>query len=156
MSATLELKYFNTFWLKKVATITGIVGGVSIANQYTNTTYPNIPQLYAGDTAVDWYIEESRIRGGYNNLTVDLGIKAYIVEDNNSQQHSLHFHAASYQPSLYHPFELLCFELSLVFYIAYLSPYLAKGHLLCFPYRISTSVVRRSRVYRSTSINPVF
>ena len=87
MSATLELKYFNTFWLKKVATITGIVGGVSIANQYTNTTYPNIPQLYAGDTAVDWYIEESRIRGGYNNLTVDLGIKAYIVEDNNSQQH---------------------------------------------------------------------
>ena len=34
----------------------------------------------------DWYIEEARIRGGYNNTSVDFGVKAYIVEDNNSQQ----------------------------------------------------------------------
>lgn len=34
----------------------------------------------------DWYIEESRIRGGYNNTTVDLGVKAFIVEDNDAQQ----------------------------------------------------------------------
>jgi hypothetical protein len=34
----------------------------------------------------DWYIEESRIRGGYNNTSTDLGVKAYIVEDNDAQQ----------------------------------------------------------------------
>ena len=28
-----------------------------------------------------WAIEESRIRGGYNNTSVDFGAKAYIVED---------------------------------------------------------------------------
>ena len=26
----------------------------------------------------DWYIEESRIRGGYNNTSTDYGVKAYI------------------------------------------------------------------------------
>jgi hypothetical protein len=34
----------------------------------------------------DWYIEESRIRGGYNNTSTDFGVKAYIVEDNDAQQ----------------------------------------------------------------------
>ena len=29
----------------------------------------------------NYAIEESRIRGGYNNTTVDFGVKAYIVED---------------------------------------------------------------------------
>ena len=34
----------------------------------------------------DWYIEESRIRGGYNNTMTDLGVKAHIVEDNPNSQ----------------------------------------------------------------------
>ena len=33
----------------------------------------------------DWYIEESRIRGGYNNVSTDYGVKAYIVEDQDAQ-----------------------------------------------------------------------
>ena len=33
----------------------------------------------------DWFIEESRIRGGYNNTSVDFGVKAYIVEENDQQ-----------------------------------------------------------------------
>jgi hypothetical protein len=28
-----------------------------------------------------WYVEESRIRGGFNNSSVDLGVKAYITEE---------------------------------------------------------------------------
>jgi len=87
MAATLELKYFNTFWLKKVATITEIDPAPAIATQYTNTTYANIPQAYVTDNSTDWYIEESRIRGGYNNTSVDFGVRAYIVEDNINQQH---------------------------------------------------------------------
>ena len=31
----------------------------------------------------NWAIEEARIRGGYNNTTVDFGVKAYLVEDEN-------------------------------------------------------------------------
>jgi len=92
MAALLELKYFNTFWLKKIKTITA-VAPVAISNNaapnpmYGNTSYIGIPQAFASDNAKDWFIEESRIRGGYNNLSVDFGVKAYIVESNSSQQH---------------------------------------------------------------------
>ena len=87
MAATLELKYFNTFWLKKVASITAQDPAPAINAQYGNTTYPGVPQDYAADNAKDWYIEEARIRGGYNNTITDLGVKAYVVEDNPNQQH---------------------------------------------------------------------
>ncbi len=33
----------------------------------------------------DWYIEESRIRGGYNNTSTDYGVKAYLVEEQDAQ-----------------------------------------------------------------------
>ena len=49
----------------------------------------NIPQDYSAVNADDWYIEEARIRGGYNNTSVDFGVKAYIVEDTFKQQHRL-------------------------------------------------------------------
>ena len=35
----------------------------------------------------NWFVEEARIRGGFNNTTVDFGAKAYLVEDENLQQH---------------------------------------------------------------------
>ena len=41
---------------------------------------------YSADDAQDWYIEEARLRGGYNNVSTDLGVKAYIVEDVTSRQ----------------------------------------------------------------------
>jgi hypothetical protein len=47
-----------------------------------------IPQAMGGypqgspiTTDANWAIEESRIRGGYNNTQVSLGPKAYVVED---------------------------------------------------------------------------
>ena len=49
----------------------------------------NIPQDYSAVNADDWYVEEARIRGGYNNTSVDFGVKAYIVEDTFKQQHRL-------------------------------------------------------------------
>ena len=49
--------------------------------------FDNIPNLYTADTTYDWYIEEARIRGGYNNLTVDFGVKAYLDEEDPIQQH---------------------------------------------------------------------
>ena len=49
----------------------------------------NIPQDYSAVNTDDWYIEEARIRGGYNNTSVDFGVKAYIVEDTFKQQHRI-------------------------------------------------------------------
>ena len=146
MAAILELKFFNSFWLKKLDTIVEVenttavlenpvvanpniiitadndeigVGqtvtwpGITIDNPYVYrkiddnefvlsvpVTIPDatvltfgpisnfdfIPNAYA-DGETDWFVEEARIRGGYNNTNVDLGVKAYIVEDRLNQQH---------------------------------------------------------------------
>jgi hypothetical protein len=58
MAATIEISYFNTFIL---------AGGSD------NTGIENKPGV--------WHIEESRIKGGYNETSVDLGVKAYLVDD---------------------------------------------------------------------------
>ena len=152
MAATLEIKYFNSFWLKKMKTVAEVVdttgevaadraiGDDSITLTNANTkinvgqkitwssgvnaktnfvysvsgaviylTIPLDTVLNAGTTLTfgplsdftyipaayaeaeeeneDWYIEEARIRGGYNNTTVDFGVKAYIVDDVVKQQH---------------------------------------------------------------------
>jgi hypothetical protein len=148
MAAILELKYFNSFWLKKLDTIVEVentkgildvaASGTTIVLTEDNVNIgvgqtvswvvpaplPNpfptvykkindhefilsesvtiddatelsfgpiqdftyIPAAYEPGLT-DWYIEEARIRGGYNNTNVDLGVKAYIVEDNINQQH---------------------------------------------------------------------
>jgi len=165
MAANIELKYFNTFWLKKIKTITdvetklddgspitspfqsvsgstfnitdsldvtkmnvgmnvtmsytdllgvprnldtyivaintinqfvaavGVVDGVDISTTVPDITFgkiinfDNIPQAYTTTTASDWFIEESRIVGGYNNTSVDFGVKAYLAEDEPKQSH---------------------------------------------------------------------
>lgn len=146
MAAILELKYFNSFWLKKLDTIVEVENtGAEVEGNVSNnatinitssnneirvgqnvswagapapnpsvykvisptqfilsepatvadgvgltfgplTDFTYIPNAYA-DGPTDWFIEEARIRGGYNNTNVDLGVKAYIVEDNILQQH---------------------------------------------------------------------
>ena len=148
MAATLELKYFNSFWIKKLdkivdvengfgdyasgttsITLTGVNGQPAVGQllqnsasgaAFTNTVYitgvsgsvitvnvaPSpaptvgdslsfgpiqdftfIPGAYNTTQDSDWYVEESRIRVGFNNTDVDLGVKAYIVEDENKQNH---------------------------------------------------------------------
>jgi len=166
MAANIELKYFNTFWLKKMKNITKVLpdakdsggdsfevdtvtgAGIQVLNpsgnanlmagfvnvgqevtiSYINLGIPvvftsyvteivsnilfktkdtlqslpptgtpivfgkiinfdQIPQAYSSVEESDWLIEESRIRGGYNNTSVDFGVKAYIVEDEPKQSH---------------------------------------------------------------------
>ena len=79
MAAVVEVKYFNTFLLKKT---------VSAANNPIWDGSRGIPQAIGGykregvvSDNYNWTIEESRIRGGYNNTNVDYGVKAYLVED---------------------------------------------------------------------------
>ena len=48
------------------------------------TDLSTLPSMYVTDND-DWAIEEARINGGYNNTSVDFGVKAYIVEDSLSR-----------------------------------------------------------------------
>lgn len=87
MAAVLEVKYFNTFILKKVfadgdTPVWGGSFGIPTTIDEENTGYP-IADVVPDDTK-EWFIEEARIRGGYNNLTVDFGVKAYIVDSTNT------------------------------------------------------------------------
>jgi len=87
-----EVKYFNTFVLKKVVQSTNPTGsrpqnqpvwnGSFGVPSTTDGGYPVISGSN-GTTESDfsWAIEESRIRGGYNNTTVDFSPRAYLVED---------------------------------------------------------------------------
>ena len=81
MGAIIEVDYYNTFILKKTIEGTntmswngsfgvppGVDGGYPVISPATNQ--PD-----------SWAIEESRVRGGYNNTTVELGPRAFIVED---------------------------------------------------------------------------
>jgi len=161
MAAIIELKYFNSFWLKKIKTIVDVESGETaeyasnngslivlagqglppesmntgqqVAMTYTNIVtgfsvdyegyvlerlndndfitspplvggpdpaggpytitfgkiinFDNVPQDYEPTADDDWLLEEARIRGGYNNTSVDLGVKAYLVEDEPNQSH---------------------------------------------------------------------
>lgn len=86
MAAVVEIKYFNTFLLKKVfaegdTPVWGGSFGVPTNIGTDNVGWP-IESVVPSATK-EWYIEEARIRGGYNNLSVDFGVKAYIVDTNN-------------------------------------------------------------------------
>ena len=146
MAATIELKYYNSFWLKKIKSITDVNNSTAVFSSQVDSTitiatglgadkmnvgqkvfieygpevynghitervsndtfvvdpepspvitgtpnillgpiedFTNIPKAYTGSSTTpneDWYIEEARIRGGYNNTTVDFGVKAYAVD----------------------------------------------------------------------------
>ena len=81
MGASLEIKYFNTFILKKTNSDDEPIWNGSFGIPQDLGGYPVVSPLTGGS---NWAIEESRIRGGYNNTTVDFGVKAYIVDESNS------------------------------------------------------------------------
>jgi len=84
MGAIIEVKYFNSFVLKKVNT------NVPVEVPFWNGS-PGVPADIGGYPiktsslgeigSSNWAIEESRIRGGYNNTSVDYGVRAYLVEE---------------------------------------------------------------------------
>jgi len=87
--AVVEIKYFNTFVLKKIINAANNpapatdaldipIWNGSLGIPYAKGGYPRVSDTSAPE---NWAIEESRIRGGYNNTTVDFGVRAYLVED---------------------------------------------------------------------------
>tara|TARA_A100001201_G_C4085065_1_gene200180 strand:- start:185 stop:1870 length:1686 start_codon:yes stop_codon:yes gene_type:complete len=98
MSTVLEVCYFNSFLLKKAPGF-GIPasGGVADNNgsvwpslPWQPDGYPSFPTNSTTDSAAPpefaWYVEESRIRGGFNNISTELGPRAYAAEEIDNQQ----------------------------------------------------------------------
>ena len=84
MAAIIEVKYFNSFLLKK--TNQGSTGneepkwnGSRGVPTGVNGSWPVIST--GTGNASNWFIEEARIRGGFNNTTVDFGPRAFLVEE---------------------------------------------------------------------------
>ena len=84
MASILEIKYFNSFVLKKRA-LDRIIGGrvpQSIWNGSFGIPggvngiggYPIKSSVSSTETQRSWVIEEARIRGGYNNTSTDYGV----------------------------------------------------------------------------------
>ena len=71
MAAIIEVKYFNSFMLRKTVNSSGVPVWKGAADAISNNTK-------------NWIIEESRIRGGYNNTSVDFGVKAYLAAETNT------------------------------------------------------------------------
>lgn len=79
MPAIIEVKYFNSFFLKKSVDESGLpIWGGSLGIPEAAHGFPTTEVAAAPDDG--WVIEEARITGGYNNTSVDLGVKAYIVD----------------------------------------------------------------------------
>ena len=91
MAAIIEVKFFNTFILKKSNGGAGESAGTAIWNgsfgipQELGGYKRTSPQAGVSDDISNWAIEESRIRGGFNNTSTDYGAKAYLVEDEPNQ-----------------------------------------------------------------------
>lgn len=65
MAYSIDISYYNTFILKR---------------------NPTVINVLTGEEDNSLYIEESRIRGGYNNTSVDLGVKAHTTDDSYGQE----------------------------------------------------------------------
>ena len=60
MPVIVQIKYYNTYLLKRLSK--------------------------AAEPSYNWYVEESRIRGGYNNTQTGLAPRAFLVSEDNLQQ----------------------------------------------------------------------
>jgi|TARA_R100000482_G_C5131215_1_gene152080 hypothetical protein len=74
MAAIIEVKYFNSFILRKVMDGDGnpMWNGSKGDNTMPQGAVPNNKE---------WFAEEARIKGGYNNTSVSFGAKAYLIEE---------------------------------------------------------------------------
>jgi hypothetical protein len=81
MGAVIEIEYFNTFLLKKSNKNEQPMWNGSMGIPSSIGGYPVVSFT---EPAFNYVIEESRIKGGFNNTSVDYGVKAYLVEDESS------------------------------------------------------------------------
>ena len=83
MAAVVEVKFFNSFILKKTQNTSNVPvwNGSTGVPKGVAGSYPVITDADDLSQSYSYYIEEARIRGGYNNTNVSYGVRAYLVED---------------------------------------------------------------------------
>jgi hypothetical protein len=84
MGAVIEVKYFNSFLLKKIPSIATDNTLLYLGSFGIPTDIGGYARGYSENDTVEnssWVIEEARIRGGYNNTTVDFGVRAYTTTE---------------------------------------------------------------------------
>jgi len=74
----IEVKYFNSFILRKTLSDAAPNSAPMWNGSRGDNTYPKT----AASSVYNWAVEEARITGGYNNTSVQPGVRAYLVEDN--------------------------------------------------------------------------
>ncbi len=102
-----EVDFFNTYLLRRGNYEIPTGGNVGTGESFDAIGFPITPgvafpgnlkqAVYTDPTGGnysdnsiklgEWYVEESRIRGGFNNVATDLGVKAYLNEERVNQQH---------------------------------------------------------------------
>lgn len=86
MSKIIEVEFFNSYWLKSLkAQNADTVAGFPKA--HPGIAYPG--GLALSFSTRNYYIEESRIRGGFNNVSTDKGVRAYLDEQYPLQQNRI-------------------------------------------------------------------
>lgn len=94
MSYTQEVKFFNSFILRKAISSSGSnPDGKTVwaGYPYSLYGYPSFPIEASTNSNViqyDWFVEENRISGEFNGNEVDLGVKAYITNEDRSFKRS--------------------------------------------------------------------
>ncbi len=92
MAYTIEIEFFNSYMLKKVEPVPRSTA--SPASSSANIgVFPGLglPGGVSESETVDikyrnWYVEEARIRGGFNNVSTDQGVRAYLDDEYPLQQ----------------------------------------------------------------------
>ena len=85
MAAAVEVKFYNSFLLRKVvqsgagSTTPPVWQGSPGVPNGVNGSFPQYSNVQVTKNKC-WIVEESRIRGGYNNTEMLYGVKAYLVD----------------------------------------------------------------------------
>lgn len=90
MATVIEVEFFNSYWIQKIASNDPLQGSVSNTRQVPigpGVGYPGAFFMSNVNDEYDWQIEEGRIRGGYNNVSTDIGVNAFVNDPNPQQQH---------------------------------------------------------------------
>jgi hypothetical protein len=94
MAARVPISYYNSFWMKRTGSIIGASAATGYKpvwpgifwSPYNTGVFPiNANTLSTEIQDRNWFVEEARIKGGFNNTSVDFGVKAYVNEDNPVQ-----------------------------------------------------------------------
>jgi len=87
MATQIEVDFYNTFILQKA--VSADDSAVDIWANWPGAYFPG-PLAFAGSFVnYTWYVEEARIRGGYNNVSTDQGVRAYLDEEYPLQQNRI-------------------------------------------------------------------